>query len=138
VQQTLNNVLAEATWPELARVVTDGKSVTTLRQTIDRNKGAISSTIQMMPSFVFHRDLHAGNTLRTASGEVFVVDWEQWSLEPIGYGWLPYIRRGAKMRVPDVAQIAKRRSLSALNESNILLMAALSGYQVAAARKPRD
>jgi hypothetical protein len=103
-----------------------------IAKTIENNKSVIATTIRRMPTFVFHRDLHAGNTIRTKDGQVVVVDWEQWSLEPLGFGWLPYLGRGSRMRNPDITRIAKMRFLFAgFTTCHMLLMASLWGYYIA-------
>lgn len=95
---------------------------------IDSQLTAIYTKIQRTPLFVFHRDFHRGNVLLENGASPKVFDWEQWSLEPIGVGWLPFARFGEIQKI-DIRRIRASRPVpDETTEDDLLLMASIWGF----------
>jgi len=103
------------------------------------SKELIASTIARMPKFPFHRDLHADNILRDKSGKVFVIDWEKWSFEPIGFGWAPELSVEYALPMPDFRALLQARPLfEGFNIYHLLMMSSLWGLRNAIAKRSQS
>ncbi|MGG5811815.1 phosphotransferase family protein [Falsiroseomonas sp. CW058] len=119
---------------QLPREVTDrlrGVTAEDASIALARRFTAISDTIDAMPLFVLHDDLHCGNILVDGQGGMSVIDWDNWALAPLGSGWRFHTTED-EVPAPDLARLHAARPLPpGVMPRDILLMAALWGHHKA-------
>lgn len=99
--------------------------------TLARRFGAIEATIAAMPVFIFHDDLHCGNILVDGAGGMAIIDWDNWSLAPLGTGWCFYSTAETLPEI-DIPRLRAGRDLPAsCGQRELMLMAALWGWHKA-------
>lgn len=52
-----------------------------------KNWHKIVESVEKLPKFIMHKDLHRENVLINEKAEIKLIDWEDWCVEPIGAGW---------------------------------------------------
>jgi hypothetical protein len=106
----------------------DKDTIYSIKKAIDFAMKDIIERVNRMPLFIYHKDLHAGNTLINSSGEVTLFDWDQWSLEPIGFGWSPRANE-SNLKLIDLSRVRLQRTIPEdITDSDAMLMASISGY----------
>lgn len=92
---------------------------------------AISDTIEAMPLFVLHDDLHCGNILVDDAGGMTIIDWDNWALAPLGSGWRFYMTDDEVPALDSARLRAARRLPPGITDRDLMLMAALWGHHKA-------
>lgn len=96
-----------------------------------RRFNAISDTIEAMPLFVLHDDLHCGNILVDDAGRMTIIDWDNWALAPLGSGWRFYMT-DEEVPALDSGWLRGARKLPpGITDRDLMLMAALWGHHKA-------
>jgi hypothetical protein len=127
--------ILESTKLEILRKYIDKSSFENLLTFLDNNRTVLFELVDRMPSFIFHRDLCESNVLLDSKLMPKVIDWEQWALAPIGFGWSPLARESEVPKI-DMQRIRGARSLpDDIGEHHLLLMAAIWASYSAIERK---
>jgi aminoglycoside phosphotransferase (APT) family kinase protein len=130
----LDRVLDRSTIDQLGQYI-DKPAIEGLAGFLDRNKVSILDLLNRMPTFIFHLDLHEGNVLLDAAGEPKVIDWEQWAIAPLGFGWSSMDPEGGLPAI-DMHRLRAARPLpDAIRERDLWLMAAIWGCYSALERE---
>jgi hypothetical protein len=100
-------------------------------ETLRGRSAAVEAAIVATPVFVFHDDLHCGNILVDGAGGMAIIDWDNWALAPLGTGWCFY---STAEEIPpiDIERIRAARVLPPeIGQRELMLMAALWGWNKA-------
>ena len=58
----------------------------TLVRVLEKIIRSIEGTTSRWPRMICHRDLHRGHVLMDKGGRLYCIDWDKWSVEPVGIG----------------------------------------------------